>query len=98
MRNGLSDHNERAMLGADLRQVKRRQSKPFDSVGIPLKRVSAQYPVEWLVLKARVSGQDDDVRRFLRVEPLISKSSCAIRLISLHIGSQTYWTEKCHGL
>src|SRR5260370_4466724 len=58
----------RAMLGPDLRQVKRRQSKPLDSVGIPLRRASAQYPVEWLVLKARVSGQDDDVRRFLRGE------------------------------
>ncbi len=40
----------------------------MDSVGIPLRRVSAQYPIEWLVLKAPVSGQDDDVRRFLRGE------------------------------
>src|SRR6267154_5823361 len=76
MRNGLSYHNEGSLLlaghvrpGPQASQTKaRRQSKPLDSVGIPLRRVSAQYAVERLVLKAGVSGEDDDVRRFLRGE------------------------------
>src|SRR6266446_918938 len=87
----------RAMLGPDLRQVKRRQSKPLDSVGIPLRRVSAQKSVEWLLLNARVSAQDDDVRGFLR---------CGGSNLQVELGHSLYfpshwlasvWNEKCHG-
>ena len=43
------------------------------------------------VLQLRVSGQSDDVRRFLRgIEALLSKSSRVIGYISLHIGSLRY--------
>src|SRR5260370_1481661 len=73
MRNGLSDHNWRRslLLAGHVRLWPlASQTKAAPSPWIPLaypkeKRLGNMLP-ERLVLEARVSAQDDDVRRFLR--------------------------------
>ncbi len=72
MQNGLSDHNKRSLLLAG--HVRARTtgksnedgSKSLDFVAISQKKCQRNFLLELWCRQARVSGQDDNVRRFLQ--------------------------------
>ncbi len=73
MRNGLSDHNGRRSLRlaghvrpAALASQTKTAPSPWIPWAYPQEGCQRDFFPERLVLEARVSGQDDDVRRFLR--------------------------------
>ncbi len=66
MQNGLSDHNKRSLLLAGHVRPGPHGSKSLDFVAISQKKCQRNFLPELWCRQARVSGQDDDVRRFLQ--------------------------------
>ena len=103
MRNGLSDHDwRRSLLLAGhvrpwpLASQTTATASPSILRAYPQELCPRNFLPERLVLQLRVSGQDDDVRKFLRNRGTIVQVELRNWLYFRSHWHAEVWTEKCH--